>query len=91
MTTQQGELAARKQALLHQLDSQRTELKMALEEWQAPLSTVDKGLNVARYLNHPALLGGLALLATIGQQGMLVWVTRGWWLWKTAVSVKRKL
>ena len=91
MTTQQGELAARKQALLHQLDSQRTELRMALEEWQAPLSTVDKGLNAARYLNHPALLAGLALVATIGQHGMLAWVKRGWWLWKTVVSAKRKL
>ncbi len=91
MSAKLAELTARKQELLHQLDSQREELKAALQEWQAPLATVDKGLNAARYLNHPALLAGLALVATIGQQGMLAWVKRGWWLWKTAVSVKRKL
>ena len=89
MSAKRAELNARKQALLHQLNSQRTALKTALEEWQGPLSTVDRGLKIVHYLNHPALLAGVALVATIGQRGVLAWVKRGWWLWKTVVSVKR--
>lgn len=77
----------RKQALLQRMEGQRKELMAVLQEWHGPLSFVDRGLSLARYLKHPVVLAGMALVATIGQRGILAWVKRGWWLWKT---LKRK-
>ena len=93
MNTKLTELAHRKAALVRKVERQRKELTQVFEPWHGPLSVVDKGLLVMRYLRrHPALLAaGFAFAASVRPKGMMGWLRRGWLLWQTAVEIKRSL
>jgi hypothetical protein len=77
------ELMERRDKLLARVAVQRDELADIGLQLHSPLSLVDKGVAVARFLRfHPLLVAGVAALLVIRRRSVadLVWV--GWSAWK---------
>ena len=94
MNEKMYELVERRNKLLARIVAQREELAEISSQLQSPLSLVDKGVTVARFLRfHPALVAGLAAFLLIHRRSVagLAWI--GWSAWKvirdvTSISAK---
>jgi hypothetical protein len=88
------ELMERRDKLLARVAVQRDELADIGLQLHSPLSLVDKGVAVARFLRfHPLLIAGVAALFLIRRRNVadMIWV--GWSAWKvirdlTSISAK---
>lgn len=84
MSKKLAQLAARRESLVARVEEQRNILGENIEPWRIPLSRVDQGLEVVRYIRrHPVLLvgGGLLVAALpLGRAGK--WASRGWMVWQ---------
>jgi hypothetical protein len=94
MNEKKIELMERRNELLARISAQREQMTEIGMQLQSPLSLLDKGVAVARFLSfHPSLVAGAAAFMLIRRRSMagLVWV--GWSAWKvfrdiTTISVK---
>ena len=79
MNPAQTRIAERRAELVARAASQRAALGRHVEVWRRPLTFVDKGLGVLRYVgNHPAWILGGALAPSALQPGRLgSWLRRG--------------
>ena len=86
-------LAERRGMLIARAAAQRTELTQALAPWRRPLALGDQGVAALRYFRRrPMLLGGMLAGATILRpRRMFGWLRRGWFAWRMAIAIKRRL
>jgi len=80
-----AELARRKERLIARTAAQRSVIADVYHRWQMPVSLLDRGVAVARFLrSHPLLLAvGVAVAAAVGRRNLLYWAGRGWVAWRT--------
>jgi len=83
------ELARRKERLIARIEQQRIVISVACLRLQKPLSVIDRGIAIARYLKtHPLVLAvGVAVAAIAGRHNLLRWAGRGLFVWRTWRSV----
>jgi hypothetical protein len=93
MNTKQAQLAQRHAALVNRIAEQRNQLSVAMEPFQAPLSLVDKGVMVYRFLAHkPLLMGGIAaLVAATHPKRWLFVLENGFMIWQLFSAARRKI
>ena len=95
MNEKKLELVERRNMLLARIATQREDLAEISLQLQRPISLVDKGVAVARFLRfHPALFAGLAAFLLIRRRSVagLAWI--GWSAWKVfrdVASISAKL
>ncbi|WP_124948404.1 YqjK-like family protein [Sulfuriferula thiophila] len=77
-------LTERRERLVALAAAQRVMLAATIEPWRIPLTRVDQGLTLLRYLkHHPVWLIGSGLaLATLRPIYLGKWLGRGWVAWK---------
>jgi YqjK-like protein len=88
------ELMERRNKLLARISAQREHVTEICIQLQSPLSLIDKGVAVARFLRfHPLLVAGAAVFMLIRRRSVAGFMWVGWSAWKvfrdfTSISVK---
>jgi len=92
MNIKQAKLAARRAALIKQIADQRGQLSAGVKQFQTPLSFVDKGVYVYRYLTRkPVLLGGIAaLVAATRPKRWLFLLENSLMIWQLISAARRR-
>lgn len=74
-----AEIAANRQRLLEEIESQREEIAAIARRWEKPLALADAAAGVLRFLrNHPILVSaGLALLLAGRRHGVFGLLRKG--------------
>jgi len=93
MTERTITLAQRRTALLAHCAVQRAQLAQTVNQIEARLESVDRGINaVRRYAAQPLLVvGSIALLVVVGPKRLFQWASRGLVLFTTGRRVMRLL
>ena len=93
MNAKLNKLVERRGRLISRAASQRVALTEALAPWHTPLTIVDQGLSVVRYLRqHPLLLGGMLASALVMRPKRMIGLLRsGWFIWRAFVTIRHKL
>jgi hypothetical protein len=86
------ELAQRRAMLSARAAGQRAELEQALAPVRKTLAVVDKGIAAALYLRRNPVLfaGAVACVAVFRPRRTFTWLRRGWMVWRTVRTLKRK-
>jgi YqjK-like protein len=77
-------LAKRREFLVLQAATQRQMLAHYVEIWRAPLSMVDRGICVIRYIKQNPLLTtgvGFGIFTILKSNHPMKWVKNGWLAW----------
>jgi len=86
------ELAERRTVLVARAATQRAELAQILAPWRRPLTVVDQGVWVVRYLkSYGWLLVGVGVFVAFRPWRGARWLRRGFVVWRLALVVKRIL
>ncbi len=78
--------------LVAQSEAQRMALRQITASWRVPLSRVDQGLGVLRYLkSHPALIIGAGVLLAAWRPGKIMkWLRVSRWSWKIVNKLRSR-
>ena len=92
MNTKQNQLAELHAELVSQIAEQRSQLSAVVKPFQAPLSFVDKGVFVYRYLTRKPLLlaGAAALVAASRPKRWLFVLENGLMIWQLVAALRRR-
>lgn len=74
----------RREQLIAQCESQRSDLAVYVDGLDTPIRLVDRALGVLRYLRgHPVVLGAsVAAIAVVQRRGLLKWGQRAFVAWR---------
>lgn len=88
------QLAKKRQHLVAQAQLQRLAVAAQLQVLHKPISLLDTGLNMVRYIKrHPVLVasGGSALLSMLKPSGLSLWLQRGLLTWQLLGRLRKKM
>ncbi len=90
MNQQLTKLTARRAALIEKAAAQRRHVGLSVQPWRAPISYVDRGVDLLRRIRaHPlALATGVLLLFRLGRGRLSVWAGRAWTGWQIYQSLQ---
>jgi len=85
-------IAARRERLLTQIASQRLMLTQNMQVLHSPLTMIDRGLALLRFIKgHPAWVVGIGTaLIAMRPVGILKWAQRGWITWGIIRKLREK-
>lgn len=87
MNNKLQKIAARRECLLLEVEAQRSQLAVVVNELRKPFALADQGLSILRYIkSHPVLMfAGSAVLLKIARPSRLgKWVRRSILVWQLA-------
>lgn len=87
------ELAERRERLVARISRQRDELARHASPLKTVFTVADKGVAAARFLRrHPGLVAGtVGLFVAWRPRRALLWLGRGWSLWKVVQRLRQRL
>lgn len=84
------ECARRKERLIARAQRQRSEIAAGLRRWEQPMSVIERGISIARYLKaHPVLVVvAVAAAAVLGRRNFTRWIGSGLVAWRAWRSMR---